>query len=213
MKIILSFFSKIGITIALVSIFFSISKAAVPFCNGQSSQQRLSSLLPLFEFHKSYNPQNVLIIFATAGANCRFANNTQHPGNFIDMVWRMNAGAKNECLEEATAEERSNMMQKMALHSFSKDGSIMIMDLKDLNNFRTDLPTHFINITLTSDGKSCGARPYIQLGPSQKNTVIRVQELFAEVDSFIGIPTGVSALTITGQSKSGQLIRARFTKR
>src|SRR5262245_43367317 len=75
----------------------------------------------LFELHKDYHPQNVLVIYTYADSRCRVVGSARNKSRLVDMYWRMSAGSSDECYKPTHPRIKSETLESLDVRSVSAD--------------------------------------------------------------------------------------------
>ncbi len=184
-------------------------------CNEDRKPTRLTSQhVHLFDIRKSYNSENVLVIFTKTTDDCKFAP-AQNPQDLVDLYWRMNEGKQDVCRKESAVKER--IRQKLKIHSLSPDRTQMTVTLEDLDKVRHDLPERAATVTLRKNATTKICETNIQFNLSVADTAkkLNLSCVYGEPVMWLGIPAPieeVEALTLVGLDENGNPIRKRFRR-
>jgi len=165
--------------------------------NGSTEQE---TRFELFRFEKDYHQKNVLHYGIKVNTpSCTISYKSNGAPNF-STYWRM-------------GEER-NQIKNMTNDDLKKVGPIVLSHNEHTVRFKMnalkEINIRKKEITIEAeivDG-TCRVKGYIELDDGRK---VNLNRIFANISSFIGIPTGVSALTVDGNDRAtGERVSVRF---
>ncbi|OQW46932.1 MAG: hypothetical protein A4S09_03225 [Proteobacteria bacterium SG_bin7] len=188
----------------------------LPSCGPEASGPNSTNLKPLhlFDIRKSYNPQNVLVIYSEVTAECKFPE-TQRPQELIDFYWRMREGTDDACKKESAVKEK--IRTKIKIQSVSEDRGHMVIYLDDLDKVKHDLPDRAATITLSkAKDTSCNVQVSFATSSVDKNKKLQLQCVYGEpIMLFFGLPSPVEeveSLTLFGTDENNKPVSKRFIR-
>jgi len=175
--------------------------------------------IPLFDVHKTFNPENSIGITARSTLNCLFPTDT--PADLfqnLDIGWRRNnsTAAQNQPMGGLSSNERSFVSNTMHVVEVDPSRKTMTLEVNALNTFYTDLPNYLLKISLFPTGNQnqpCIAQSIFTLGPSSGNKEILLQDVRVEVRKTFFIPTGINNVTLSGVDSNNQPVSARYNSK
>lgn len=186
----------------------------LPSCNSENAGPKPSNLNPLhlFDIRKSYNAQNVLVVYSQTTNDCKFPSVNQ-PKELVDLYWRMNEGTKKVCKKESAVKER--IVSKIKIHKVNEERNQMIISLDDLDKVKHDLPDRDATITLSKEKDTCRAQVSFSLSSADKNKKLNLKCVYGEPVMIFGFPAPieeVEALTLFGVDGNNKPISKRFVR-
>ncbi len=182
-------------------------------CNDDKLPEKTpTNSVHLFDIRKSYNPQNLIVIFSRVTSDCKFPE-TNHNQDLIDLYWRMNEGSAGVCLKESAVKDR--IRTKLKIHSVSNDRTQLTVSLDDLDKVRHDLPDRAASVTLAVDPKTKNCAATVSFALAGEGKRMNLWCVHAEPVLWLGFPAPVEeveALTLVGANNEGDEVRKRFQR-
>lgn len=154
---------------------------------------------------KSINRHNILSAYTKLDENCRMVTDRSNRDlPLFDFYW-LNNRTGYEALDSSIGSLIKGRLQVEPSGSREQ----ITVALTDMKAMRHDIPNPRILITSKKETirQKCEVEATIQMGPSERNSVVEVKSIFLEM----GMMGGVNAITIIGKSKiTGRAISRRF---
>ena len=163
-------------------------------------------VIRLFELHKDYHPQNVLVVYTYADSRCRVVGSAQDKRKLVDMYWRMSAGSSDECYKPTDPRIKSETLDTLVVKSVSVNRERFRIDLTQLDQVRHDLPSREVEVVLRRSRSGCEADVRLLLGPSN-GAVLHLREVDAKGEYSLGVPRrGIAELALVGVDEENRPI-------
>jgi hypothetical protein len=154
---------------------------------------------------KSINRQNILSAYTKTDENCRLLTDRSNRNTpVLDFYW-----LNNRTAYEPLDRSLGSMIRERLKVEASNDRDSVLVRLTDLGSMRHDLPDPRVLIKAEQEGfsRECQVEATIQMGPADRNSVLKVESIFLEM----GMMGGVNAITISGKTKfTGRAIKKRY---
>lgn len=171
-------------------------------------------VIRLFELHKDYHPQNVLVVYTYVDARCRVLGSTRNKKQLVDMYWRMSSGSKDECYKPTDPRIKAETLDAFDVKSVSPDRSRFMIDFTQLDQVEHDLPSREIEVVLSRSRSVCGADVRLTLGSSSKGAVLHLREVDARGEYSLGVPRrAIAELALVGVDEEDRPLRRVFRAR
>lgn len=221
---------RYAFTVASLLASFSIGTASL-------SAEPLSERHTLFVLEKSYNFQNVLVVYALLDESCRFQA-TANGGRPVNFYWLMNANDPGSPVWEKQPHPliiretnkrlgfdswRSNPeWGAPAVHSVGLRGTSPALQnsfqvtLADLEHYVDhDLGHVTVEVTAEKHHGTCGVSSYIDLGRAGGNRRLELRSVYGQAKTRLGVPLrAVEYIELSGvDAATGDALRVRFYER
>lgn len=181
---------------------------ATLFCYGVGLAEK-DSELRLFEVEKSFNPQNILVVYARVQATCEVQPIPDAGSlHLFDLHWLMNG---------TTFKPTHRLIKKAArkrfvAQSLEKNGLSFTVRLTDLKELHHDLPSDNIHVKIVREPPgNCRSRVLLKLGPRHANRTMAIETIYSEAKTFFSIPIGIHFIELRGTDiHSNEPMVARF---
>lgn len=186
-------------------VLLSLSASAV---NSVKSIPEVGPHYPLFRFEKNENPQNIMVIYSKADANCNLEMTNGQP--VFETYWLMDGKdyKKVHNLIEKGIDDRLEMIP-------SKNKNSFFVKLHDLEEVQSDIADARVRVNAKKSDKDCDLSATITLGPSDQNKTIRLEKLYSDSSKIIKPPfRKIKSITLSGvDTKTGEKIERTYQAR
>jgi hypothetical protein len=189
----------IGLKVGLILLLALTCWAAAPV------EQRL------FFFEKSYNPNNIMIVYAMMDESCSFIPDPQDASKpLIDFYWLMDRNR----YKPTHPLIKKGVRERMIFESFAADRRSFKIKLSELKELDHDLPDSTFEISAGGQPGACTSNTLIKLGKSYGNQVLAVTSVYSEVKTCLGVPCGAKFVELRGRNaETGKELVARYMAR
>lgn len=154
---------------------------------------------------KSINRQNILSAYTKVDENCRLVTDRRNRNTpILDFYW-----LNNRTSYEALDANLGSMIRGRFQVETTGARDALYVRLTDLGSMRHDLPDARIRVEADKSvltGK-CDVEATLQMGPSDRNSVIKVESIYLE----LGMMGGVNSISISGRTKiTGRTISKKY---
>jgi hypothetical protein len=162
----------------------------------------------LFDIRKSYNPENVMVIYAHVTSDCKFPE-VKNQQELINLYWRMNESSERACKKESMIKGR--IRNKIEIKKVAEDRASMTIYLDDMKKVKHDLADQAAVVTLIKDRDVCKAQVTFSLPHKKLNLTC----VFGEPVTWFGIPAPiekVESLILFGTDENGNPIEKKYLR-
>jgi hypothetical protein len=154
---------------------------------GDEEAQSVNAVSPqnyrLILVKKSVHPQNFMAVDTKLAEDCSFIADPVRPGHaLIDFYWLMD-GKNYKPMNSMIKEEISGRFESMA----SQDPHKFVVSINDLKQVNTDIPAKNwkMDVVSTKSPAGCSVMATMHLGPSNKDVLIQLKELYTDATANI----------------------------
>lgn len=185
--------------------FFSIS---VSVASPVNSISEVGPHYPLFKFEKNENPQNFMVIYSKANADCHLQMANNQP--VFDTYWLMDG--KN--YKKVHRLIKKGIRERLEVVPAGKKDSFFVK-LHDLDEVQSDIGDARVRVSSEKSNKDCNLSATITLGPSDQNKTIRLQKLYSDSTKTIKPPfRKIKSITLSGlEIKTGEKVERTYQTR
>ena len=163
----------------------------------------------LFTMEKSYNQENIMVIYAQTDEKCSFI--PFENGSYLNYYWLMD-GKKRKDVHPLI---KKGIEKRVEFKSVEDKHKEFTAELNDLDEVKHDLPDTAIKVEAQNQNGNCNALATISLGPSGGNQAIELENTYCKVEkNWVGVPKGCLRLELEGEGlTSKQDVLVKFDKR
>ncbi len=157
--------------------------------------------LPLVEFHKNINPQNVAIIHTYVDSKCLFAGSDE--ADLINVYWLMNSNSSRHCLKPTHQRIKQKLFDNIDVEELAADKRHLRLRVKVPDHLKLERKFARLTTTLKFVHGKCQAQTSIQQNGEGKNAFF-LEKLFSVSKTRFGLPIGIEKITLQGYSISAK---------